>query len=150
VDIGAFDAGTVNAFRVVAPAEVAAGQPFAVTVVAVDAAGNLASTYTGTIHFSSTDLDAELPADYRFAPGDAGVATFIVTLETPGSQLVQVNDINTTRFEGIATVNVDAPSDTPGRAARLADLVCGAADPLGLDLPFVVPGRKNHHGIWPD
>jgi hypothetical protein len=46
------------------PAEAVAGEPSALTVVALDAAGNLASTFTGRIHFSSTDLDAVLPDDY--------------------------------------------------------------------------------------
>jgi hypothetical protein len=150
VDIGAFDAGTVNGFRLVAPAEVVAGEPFALTVVAVDAAGNLASTYTGTIHFSSADLDAVLPDDYRFAPGDAGVATFLVTLQTPGVQQIQVNDVTTPRFVGSATVTVDAPPPIPGRAARLADLCFGDADPLGLGLPLGVPGRKSHRDVWLD
>ena len=150
VDIGAFDAAAVFGFRLIAPAEVAAGEPFPLTVVAVDAAGHLASTYTGTVHFSSTDFDAGLPDDYRFAPGDAGVATFLVTLQTPGSQQVQVNDINTTRFQGSATVSVDAPSETLGRAARLADLFFGEADPLDPDLSFGAPGRKAHRGTWLD
>jgi hypothetical protein len=148
VDSGAFDAAAVFGFRVVAPSEVAAGEPFTLTVIAVDAAGHLASTYTGMIHFSSTDLDAVLPDDYRFAPEDAGVATFVATLQTPGSQQVQVNDVNTPRFVGSATVNVDAPSGAPGSAASFADLYFWEADPVSVDLPFVTPVRKGHRGMW--
>jgi len=148
VDIGAFDAAPLRGFRLVAPAEVAAGEPFALTVVALDGAGHLASTFTGRVHFSSTDLDGVLPDDYRFAPGDAGVATFIVTLQTPGSQQVQGNDVSMPLFTGRATVTVDVPSAPGWRAASWADLFFGDANPLGLDLPSVVPGRKGHRGMW--
>jgi hypothetical protein len=150
VDIGAFDGAGQRSFRLMAPAEVVAGEPFALTVVALDAAGNLASTFTGRVHFSSTDFDAGLPDDYSFAPGDAGVATFFVTLQTPGSQQVQASNVAMSLYAGRATVTVDAPSATPGRVARLADLFFGEADPLGLDPPFGVPGRKAHRGTWLD
>ena len=129
------------------PAEAVAGEPSALTVVALDAAGNLASTFTGRIHFSSTDLDAVLPDDYSFAPGDAGVATFIVTLHTPGSQQVQASNVAMPLFAGRTTVNVDAPSDAQERAASLADVFFGEADPVSLELPFVLFGRKGHRGM---
>jgi hypothetical protein len=147
VDIGAFDGAFAAAFRLVAPAEVVAGEPFALTVVAVDAAGNLASTYTGTIHFSSTDFAAALPDDYRFAAGDAGVATFPVTLQTPGSQQVQASDVPAFHIAGRATVNVDAPSGTAGRVAPLVDLFFGEADPADLDFPFRTLGGKGHRRV---
>ena len=148
VDIGAFDAAVRNGFRVVAPADVVAGEPFALTVVVLDPVGNLASTFTGTIHFSSTDGDAVLPDDYTFVPTDIGVATFMITLQTPGSQQVQVNDVDRPALQAGATVNVDAPARTQGRAANLADLFFGEADPVGLEPPSMFPGRKDHRGLW--
>ena len=42
----------------------------------------------GTIHFSSTDPQATLPADYTFTAGDAGVHVFSSTLKTAGSQTI--------------------------------------------------------------
>ena len=117
-------------------------------MIAVDAAGNLASTYTGTIHFSSTDLDGVVPDDYTFAPGDAGVATFVVTLQTPGSQRVQVNDVTTPRFQGSATVTVDAQSGSQERAVSLAYFFFGEANPVTLELPLVLLGGKSHRGVW--
>jgi hypothetical protein len=150
VDVGAFDAATRNAagFRLVAPANAVAGEPFALTVVVLDPAGNLASTYQGTIHFSSSDFAAGLPDDYRFVPTDIGVATFMVTLQTPGSQQVQVNDVDRPALRTSATVNVDAPARTQGRVANLADLFFGEADPVGLEPPSMFPGRKDHRGTW--
>ena len=52
------------------------------TVKAVDAFGNTVTGYTGTVHFSSTDTQADLPADYTFTAADAGVHTFTVGLKT--------------------------------------------------------------------
>jgi hypothetical protein len=147
VDIGAFDAGDREGFRLVAPAEVTAGQPFAVTVVALDGAGNTASTYTGTVHFSSTDPEAALPDDYTFAPSDGGMASFLVTLQTEGSQQLQVNDVMLTGFKATATVAVD-PATAPGvSAASLADLFTGGADPTGSARPGLVGGRSGVGGV---
>jgi hypothetical protein len=75
-DIGAFSAASATQFLVLAPSSALVGEPFAVTVVALDRWGNVASTYTGTVHFSSTDLFAVLPDDTAFSPDDAGVHTF--------------------------------------------------------------------------
>jgi hypothetical protein len=148
VDIGAFDAAVRNGFRLVAPADVVAGEPFALTVVVLDPVGNLASTFTGTIHFSSSDFAAVLPDDYNFVPTDIGVATFMVTLQTAGSQQLQVNDVDRPALRASATVNVDAPTGTGGPAASLADLFFGEADPVGLEPPSMFPGRKDHRGMW--
>src|SRR5205085_11045691 len=58
------------------PAAVASGEAHAVTLTVRDSFGNLATGYTGTVHFSSTDPQAGLPADYTFTAGDAGTHTF--------------------------------------------------------------------------
>src|SRR5262249_36038636 len=65
-------------FQVVAPPNVVAGMPFDVTVSAVDPQGNTVMTYTGTIHFSTSDTGTGvmLPADYTFTGADNGVHTF--------------------------------------------------------------------------
>lgn len=144
VDIGAFDAGVRGNFRLVAPAEVAAGAPFAITVIALDRAGHTASTFTGTIHFSSTDFGAVLPEDYTFVPSDAGVATFTVTLSTEGSQQLGVNDVDIPGIQTAASVMVDPPTAPGGFGA---DLFFGEADPAGFGLPFPFSGRKHVPGL---
>ncbi len=58
-----------------------AGAAHNVTVTAYDAFGNTATGYTGTVHFTSSDIQAVLPANYTFTGGDAGVHVFSVTLE---------------------------------------------------------------------
>src|SRR5439155_21585253 len=54
----------------------APGEAQDVTVTAKDAFDNTADSYTGTIHFTSGDATATLPADYTFTAGDAGSHTF--------------------------------------------------------------------------
>ena len=36
----------------------------------------MATNYTGTVHFTSTDSQAGLPGNYTFTSGDNGVHTF--------------------------------------------------------------------------
>jgi hypothetical protein len=122
-DIGAFEAGDVAQFRLLAPAAVGAGEPFDLTVVALDRWGNVASTYTGTVHFSSTDLFALLPEDYTFAGDDAGSHTFAATLQTPGHQSLAADDVASTSVR--AAVGVDVGGGTgPGEfVGFLADVL---------------------------
>jgi uncharacterized delta-60 repeat protein len=74
------------------PSSTTAGVSHSVTVTVRDAFGNVATSYTGTVHFSSSDAQAGLPADYTFNAGDAGVRTFSVTLKTAGTQSLTTTD----------------------------------------------------------
>jgi hypothetical protein len=61
----------------------------------LDPYGNVATGYTGTVHFSSSDNLPILPGNYLFTSGpglDNGVHTFAVTLNTTGSQSLTVTD----------------------------------------------------------
>ena len=53
-----------------------AGQPFSATVNALAAGGNPAATLPDTVHFTSSDAQAILPADYTYAPADNGTQSF--------------------------------------------------------------------------
>ena len=66
------------------PATVSAGVVQAVTVKPLIGATTIPS-FTGTIHFTSTDPKAVLPADYTYTNADAGSHTFSITLETAGT-----------------------------------------------------------------
>jgi hypothetical protein len=86
-------AGAAADFALSAPASVMAGTPFSVGVTVQDAYGNTVTGYTGTVHFTSSDLQAVLPADYTFATGDAGMHQFNgVILETSGNQTITAMD----------------------------------------------------------
>src|SRR5262249_45386431 len=52
------------------------GTPVNITVRALDLFNNLVTGYTGMVHFSSSDPQAQLPADYTFTAADNGVHTF--------------------------------------------------------------------------
>jgi hypothetical protein len=85
-------AGTATHLTVAAPLLAGAGTAFGLTVTARDQYGNAAPSYTGTVHFTSSDAKAGLPGDYTFPAGNAGSHMFPVTLNTLGSQNVTASD----------------------------------------------------------
>jgi hypothetical protein len=112
---------TVAAFEVSAPASIAGGASFSITVTAVDAFGRPAPGYTGTVHFTSSDGSAVLPASYTFQPSDQGVHIFTgLSLGTPGSQTINVADAGNMFVTGSATIAVN------GRAPGQSLLATGA------------------------
>ncbi|MFN0054661.1 MAG: ELWxxDGT repeat protein [Planctomycetales bacterium] len=74
------------------PSPIAAGIAGNVTVTLKDEYGNIASGYTGTVRFASSDPQAGLPVDYTFSTGDAGEHSFSVILKTDGSQSITATD----------------------------------------------------------
>ena len=82
----------------------ASGSSRNVTVTAQDTFGNIATGYTGTIHFTSSDSRAGLPPDYTFGASDAGTHLFSVTLRTLGNQTVTVTDTASATLQGISPV----------------------------------------------
>ena len=93
-------------YGVSAPATVQSGSAFNVTVTALDANNATATAYIGTVHFSSSDSAALLPANYTFTAGDAGVHAFSATLNTAGSQSITATDNANSSITGGASVTV--------------------------------------------
>ena len=94
-----------------------AGVAHNVTVTAQDAGGNTTTAYTGTVHFTSSDGAAVLPANYTFTGGDAGVHVFSVTLKTAGTQSITATDTVTGTITGTQsgiTVNAAAAATLDG------------------------------------
>jgi hypothetical protein len=120
--------GPVSQFPLAAPASTVAGTPFDLTVYAEDQYGNIVPDYTGTVHFTSTDAQAGLPADYTFTADDAGVHTFTVSLATAGDQTITVTD--TDGNIGSVTITV-----TPAAANHFQVM---APDTVAHDVPFTV------------
>ena len=115
-----------------APASVAAGSPFSVTVSAEDQFNNLATTYRGTVHFTTTDAGSGvvLPADYTFTSGDNGTHTFtnLVSLVTAGPQTVTVTDTTTSSVTGTSgTITVTAATPTIATAQQPATATAGSS-----------------------
>jgi hypothetical protein len=93
-------------FSISAPAGTTAGNAFSITVTAFDGGGNVNTTYTGTVHFTSSDPLAVLPADYTFTSADQGVHTFSVTLKRAGAQSITATDTVSSAMLGSASVSV--------------------------------------------
>jgi hypothetical protein len=105
---------TPTHFRVDVPPSTTAGAAFSATVTVLDDANNVVLFYTGTVHFTTSDSQGILPADYTFTTGDQGVHPFTVTLKTAGRQTVTVTDTIAGFVSGTAPVTV-----TPADAATL-------------------------------
>jgi PKD domain len=93
-----------------APAQVDAGSPFAITILARDQFGNLATAYTGPVTLTSSDPQAALP-DVAFSPGTGMATVSGVILRSAGSQSLQVTDASG-GFQGGTTLNVVPPGVT--------------------------------------
>ncbi len=107
------------------PSPVAAGTPGTFTVTAYAFDGSVATGYTGTVSFASSDDAAVLPADYTFTAADAGVHTFQATLNTPGTQALSVDDVD---FADALSGEQDGIEVTaPGGAPAVRHVVADAA-----------------------
>jgi hypothetical protein len=102
----AVSAAAATHFSITMPASVTHNVAFSVTVTALDAYGNVATGYTGTIHFTSGDNQAILPADYTFTAADAGVRSFTVTLKKTGNQNLTATDTHTGSIKGSGSTRV--------------------------------------------
>ncbi|MFO0847757.1 MAG: proprotein convertase P-domain-containing protein [Gemmataceae bacterium] len=96
------------------PASVVVGQPGGFTVTVLDALGNVATGFTGTVTFSSSDPAAVFPAtSYTFTAADAGTKAFTgVVLNTPGAQTITVTPSIPGVSAGVMTTTVAAPPPT--------------------------------------
>ena len=87
-------------FSVTAPATASGGSNFNITVTALDAANNLATGYSGTVHFSSSDAQALLPNSSSSELVD-GTGTFTVALQSAGKQTITVTDQSNPTITGV-------------------------------------------------
>src|SRR5437016_12938329 len=97
-----------------------AGTAGSFTVSARDAYGNTATGYSGTVHFTSSDAQAALPADYTFTNTDSGVHGFSATLKTGGSQSLTATDTATASINGSQSgITVNPAATAPAAATSL-------------------------------
>jgi len=97
-------AGTSH-FLVSSPANVDSGIGFSLTVTAVDASNHTVATYSGTVHFTSTDPHAQLPPDSTLV---SGTGTFSVIFAMPGSQTITGTDTTASITGSSNSINVGA------------------------------------------
>jgi Bacterial Ig domain len=98
-------AAAATHFVVSAPPAATAGTGFGFTVKAEDQFNNVATSYAGTVHFTTSDhgISTVLPANSGLT---SGVGTFSATLTTTGNQTLSATDTTTSTITGQATVNV--------------------------------------------
>jgi hypothetical protein len=147
---------TVSGF----PSPTSAGQAATFTVTALDSNGNVLTGCNGTVHFTSSDPNAGLPADYTFRGADYGVHTFSATLKTEGPQSITVTQGDATGTQADITVNPPTAGSltlsgfpSPTIAGQAGSFTVTALDTLGNvmtgytgtvhfssnDLPAVLP-----------
>jgi hypothetical protein len=88
-------------FSVIAPAGATPGVAFNFQVTALDAANSVATSYSGTAHFTSTDGQALLPANSTLTAGAGG---FSATLKTSGGQTITATDTVAASITGTSNV----------------------------------------------
>jgi hypothetical protein len=100
---------TTTHFSVLGPANVPSGTPFTFTVTAQDASNNPVTAYSGTLRFTSTDTQAQLPGNTVLA---SGRGSFSATLTTPGNQMITATDVSPLALAGASSaITVGALAD---------------------------------------
>ena len=83
---------TATHFSVFEVTSATQNSPALFMVVALDAKNHIVTNYTGTVHLTSSDPSAILPADYVFQAGDRGSHEFAITFESTGRQSLIASD----------------------------------------------------------
>ena len=114
----------LGGFGISLPAQVAAGQAFNVSVSAIDTDGHAMPSYSGTLHVSSSDAGAQLPADAALS---GGVGSFSATLAATGNQQITVADpLSIPVAQGSANTQVRLlPPTVTGLTPAVADAAGG-------------------------
>src|SRR5262249_30128576 len=121
------------------------------TVTARDAQGNPFPGYRGTVHFTSSDPQASLPADYTFTAADMGVHTFTATLRTVGTQSITATDTATGIRGSQMGIQVVAPPSLTTLSRSAAVITAGGA--LTVSGTFADPTAGQTHQVvvsWGD
>src|SRR5581483_10427895 len=111
-------------FLVSAPSSSAAGNSFTYTITAQDAFNNTATAYSGTVHFSSNDPQAVLPANATLVNG---IATFTATLKTAGSESLTATDTVSSSVAGTAAIQVSPTAATHFAVSAPANSAAGSS-----------------------
>jgi hypothetical protein len=116
------------------PSTTTAGVSQTISVTARLANGSTDTGYLGTVHFTSSDAQAVLPADYTFTAADQGVHTFAVTLKTAGSQSITATDT----LLGSVTGSEAGIVVSPAAAAKFFLSLPGGGDGYQDRVPFTL------------
>ncbi len=110
------------------------GTQFSSSLTAETLGGATNTTYTGTVHFTSSDPAASLPADYTFTSGNAGVTSFNATFNTSGTQTITVTDISNGTLTGTESILVNAQVVVPNVVGDTQSAAFNAITGAGLNV----------------
>jgi hypothetical protein len=121
----------VHNLQVTAPATATAGQAFTVSVTALNMQGSPATSYSGTVHFASSDTSSGvvLPPDSTLTNGQG---TFSATLIKAGGQTLTVSDA----ANNLSTTVNTSVSAAPASKLALSSATTGS--PAGSPFSFAV------------
>src|SRR5205823_13898171 len=123
------------------PSPATSGTAGSFTVTAKDPYGNVATGYSGTVHLSSSDPQAVLPAD---ATLNNGTGLFSATLKTAGYQSITATDTRTATITGAqAGIRVLPLAGIAGPTAgalnqTLTYTLQASGDPAGTVFTFAI------------
>jgi len=101
--------GLQPSIAVAAPSTIPAGMSFTFSVTAKNPTGNkgIDTAYVDSVHFTSSDPSAALPADFAFAPTNQGTASFSATLNAVGTQTITATGTLSGNASGTIIVSAD-------------------------------------------
>jgi hypothetical protein len=123
------------------------GASHSFTVTAETSCGNTSEGYMGTIHFSSSDTAALLPADYTFISADHGSHTFTATFNTAGTQSLTATDTTTSSITGtqsgiVVKSAADATNDLIAKVKNLPQVPSATKNALLAKLNATLKALK--------
>jgi hypothetical protein len=130
----AVNSSAAASFTVTALSPQTAGAAFNFSVTAKDTFNNTVTSYSGTVHLTSTDGQAVLPVNSTLI---AGVQTFSATLKTAGSQTITATDTVT----GSVTGTSSSITVNPGATASYTVVPAGFAQTAGVAFNFTVTAK---------
>ena len=148
--------GPGPSFNVTAPSSATSGSPVSLTVTALNPYNKGTDTaYVGTVHFTSSDPAATLPADFDFLSSDQGSSTFSATFMTSGSQTITATDTSNNTIVGtsnsvsvasllsnVITFTVNAPAS----ASVGSQFTVAATASSGLAVVYTSAGACSNAG----
>jgi ELWxxDGT repeat protein len=121
------------------PGTITAGAVGSFTVTAKNADGTTNTGYLGTVHFTSSDPQADLPADYTFGLVDGGTHSFSVRLKTAGAWTVTAaHFVSPSIFVGPSIAGIAAVRVAPAAPSTIT-ATAGATQQARPGTAFATP-----------
>jgi hypothetical protein len=140
------NASSVIHFSVAPPATATAGSAISFTVTALDATNNTVGSYAGTVHFTSSDAQAVLPADSTLTSGSGA---FSATFKTAGNQTLTATDNAVSSITGTSTGTVvsAAAASTTTVASNVPLTFSPNAQPITLNATVTSTSTVNNGSV---